>query len=83
MRKPYPPKEELNKLWWHNAGKILKWIIVILTVFAPLMSGESVQSTWLIDGVIGAVINFLILSGIGFIFMRIMYRKPQKKSIQN
>lgn len=80
MKKPYPTKEELNKLWWYKGGKFLKWIIVIFAFFSPLMSEKPAQGAWFIDSIIGAVLWFLILSGIGFAVMRIMYQKPLKKT---
>jgi len=75
MTKTYPTKQELNKKRWYKIAVSIKWLIIVLALFSPIMADNGV---WYIDGIISAVIWYFILSFLLYIVKLFVYGKPPK-----
>jgi len=75
METTYPTKQELNKKRWYKTRVTIKWIIVRSALLAPIMADNGV---WYIDGIINAVLWYLILSLVWYVTKLIIYGKPPK-----
>ena len=70
-KKHYPTKAELNKLWWYRLYRVIKWIAIVIALFAPTFR----NGYWYFDGIINAVLWYLALLGIWSIIKYIIYGK--------
>jgi len=74
----YPTQKDLNQKWWFRMGQIAKYIIIILSLLSPTITG----GLWYFDGVLNAFLWYLILKVIWLCVKYIAYGKtPNTKEI--
>lgn len=71
-------QKKFDKKWWYKLGKVILWIGVIGGFIVGV-------STHIIDGILGALINYLVLIGLGKLIIYIILKIEDKKKskIQN
>ena len=72
-------KKDLEKLWWYRLGCVIKYFIVALALLVPSISG----GLWYFDGVINALIWYLILKVIWLAIKYVAYGKSPTKEMND
>ena len=75
MKKNNPTKSELEELWWYRLFKISSYLIIIIALFAPSILKAGV---WYFDGVISALIWYVIIIVILTAIKYVIYGKSPR-----